>query len=75
MALPDPPGVRTVGSELIYLLAGLDRQFTPRLPANPGRFITPARSCAVSSYQAAETVVQPVLVPEDHGDRPSKTGT
>jgi hypothetical protein len=31
-ALPDLRGVRTVGSELTYLLAGLDRQFTAEAP-------------------------------------------
>jgi hypothetical protein len=30
--LPDLPGVRPVRSELIYLLVGLDRQFTAEAP-------------------------------------------
>jgi hypothetical protein len=34
-ALPDLLGVRTAGSELIYLLAGLDRRFTAEAPGGP----------------------------------------
>ena len=50
MALPDPLGVRTVGSELIYLLAGLDRQFTAEAPGGP-REIHYARQTPAGYYQ------------------------
>ena len=53
--LADLLGARPVRSELIYLLVGLDRQYTAEAPSEPWETYYACRFCATSGHQAVDT--------------------